>query len=103
RRLFRHVTLSLYQALRIFLATIADSVVGQFAVAALSERRNSLRIQDRRSETAATKRKLTHYRRFSKLSTVDCLLDSALSLSVALVLAERYSDQFDQRPTPPAF
>src|SRR5271157_6190042 len=37
-------------------------VVGQFAVAALSERRNSLRIQDRRSETAATKTKLTHYR-----------------------------------------
>ena len=37
-------------------------VVGQFAVAALSERRNSLRIQDRRSETAATKIKLTHYR-----------------------------------------
>jgi hypothetical protein len=37
-------------------------VVGQFAVAALSERRNSLRIQNRRSETAATKIKLTHYR-----------------------------------------
>ena len=37
-------------------------VVGQFAVAALSERRNSLRIQDRWSETAATKIKLTHYR-----------------------------------------
>ena len=36
-------------------------VVGQFAVAALSERRNSFRIQDRRSETAATKMKLTHY------------------------------------------
>jgi hypothetical protein len=36
-------------------------VVGQFAVAALSERRNSLRTQDRRSETAATKTKLTHY------------------------------------------
>jgi hypothetical protein len=34
---------------------------GSFAVAALSERRNSLRIQDRRSETAATKIKLTHY------------------------------------------
>jgi hypothetical protein len=28
-------------------------VVGQFAIAALSERRNSLRIQDRRSETTA--------------------------------------------------
>jgi hypothetical protein len=38
------------------------AVVGQFAVAALSERRDSLRIQDRRSETAATKIKLTHYR-----------------------------------------
>jgi hypothetical protein len=37
--------------------------VGQFAVAALSERRNSLRIQDRRPETAATKTKLTHYRK----------------------------------------
>jgi ketosteroid isomerase-like protein len=36
--------------------------VGQFDVAALSERRNSLRIQDRRSEAAATKIKLTHYR-----------------------------------------
>jgi len=35
--------------------------VGQFAVAALSERRNSSRIQNRRSETAATKTKLTHY------------------------------------------
>jgi len=40
-----------------------EGVVGQFAVAALSERRNSLRIQDRRSETAATKIKLTHYQR----------------------------------------
>jgi outer membrane protein TolC len=37
-------------------------VVGQFAVAALSERRNRLRIQGRRSETAATRIKLTHYR-----------------------------------------
>ena len=36
-------------------------VVGQLAVAALSERRNWLRIQERRSETAATKFKLTHY------------------------------------------
>jgi hypothetical protein len=36
-------------------------VVGQFAVVALSERRNSLRIQDRRSETAATNIKLSHY------------------------------------------
>ena len=35
--------------------------MGQFAVAALSERRNSLRIQSRRSETAATRIKLTHY------------------------------------------
>ena len=35
--------------------------MGQFAVAALSERRNSLRTQNRRSETAATKIKLTHY------------------------------------------
>ena len=33
--------------------------VGRFA--ALSERRNSLRIQDRQSETAATKIKLAHY------------------------------------------
>ena len=40
----------------------ANLVVGQLAVAALSERRNSLRIQDRRSETAATKTKLTHER-----------------------------------------
>ena len=38
-------------------------VVSQLAVAALSERRNSLGIQDRRSETAATKIKLGHYRR----------------------------------------
>jgi hypothetical protein len=43
------------------------SVVGQSAVAALSERRNSLRIQDRRSETAATKIRLTHYRSFALL------------------------------------
>ena len=44
------------------LHTPARAVVGQFAVAALSERRNSLRIQDRRSETAATKIKLTRCR-----------------------------------------
>ena len=44
-----------------FLFRTPELVVGQFAVAALSERRNSLRIQDRRSETAATKFKLTHY------------------------------------------
>lgn len=37
-------------------------VAGQSAVAALSERRNSLRVQDRRSETAATRNKLTDYR-----------------------------------------
>ena len=42
--------------------TTESWVVGQFAVAAVTERRNSLRIQDRRSETAATKIKLTHYR-----------------------------------------
>jgi hypothetical protein len=47
--------------------TTGDGVVGQFAVAALSERRNSLRIQGRRSETAATKIKLTHYRRWRGL------------------------------------
>jgi hypothetical protein len=35
--------------------------VGQFAVAAPSERPNSLRIQDRRSETTATKIELSHY------------------------------------------
>jgi hypothetical protein len=36
-------------------------VVSQFAVAALSERRKPLRIQERRSETAATEFKLRHY------------------------------------------
>jgi hypothetical protein len=41
-----------------------DEVVGQFAVAPLSERRNSLRIRGRRSETAATEFKLTYYPRF---------------------------------------
>jgi hypothetical protein len=40
-----------------------QGMVSQFAVAAVSERRNSSRIQDRRSETTATKIKLTHYRR----------------------------------------
>jgi plasmid stabilization system protein ParE len=34
-------------------------IAGQSAVAALSERRNPLRVQDRRSETAATRNKLT--------------------------------------------
>ena len=43
--------------------------MGQFAVAALSERRSSLRIQDRRSETAATKLKLTHYRGIDPMTT----------------------------------
>ena len=37
-------------------------VAGQSAVATLSERRNSLRVQDRRSETAATRNKLPHCR-----------------------------------------
>ena len=37
------------------------AVVGQFAVAALSEHREPLRIQERRSETAATEFKLGHY------------------------------------------
>jgi hypothetical protein len=36
--------------------------VGHLAVAALSERCNSLTIRGRRSETAATEFKLTHYR-----------------------------------------
>ena len=36
-------------------------VVGQLVVAALSEGRNSFRIKDRRSETAATRIKLTLY------------------------------------------
>jgi hypothetical protein len=48
--------------------TTALSVVGQFAVAALSERRTSLRIQDRRSETAATRVKLTHNRPFTPIA-----------------------------------
>jgi hypothetical protein len=38
--------------------------MGQFDVAALSERRDSLRIKDRRSETADTKIGLTHYSKF---------------------------------------
>jgi hypothetical protein len=42
--------------------------VGRFAVAALSERRSSLRIQGRRSETAATRIKLTHYPNVSRVS-----------------------------------
>jgi hypothetical protein len=37
-------------------------VVGQSVVAAVSERRNSSRMRDRRSETAATKINLTNYR-----------------------------------------
>ena len=41
--------------------SILLSVLSQFAVAALSERRKSLRIQDRWSETAATKFRLRHY------------------------------------------
>jgi hypothetical protein len=40
---------------------IQETVVRQFAVAALCERRNSLRNQDRRAETALTKIKLTLY------------------------------------------
>jgi len=42
--------------------------VPQFAVAALSERRELSRFQDRRSETAATEFKLRHYRSFSWFS-----------------------------------
>ena len=37
---------------------LPTAVVGQFAVAELSERRNSLRVQDRRSATAANKNQI---------------------------------------------
>ena len=55
--------------------------VGQFAVAALSERRNSLRIQDRRSETAATKIKLTHYQSNPLYWVLSCFERSAAILA----------------------
>jgi len=48
-------------------AITRTSVVGEFVVAALSERRNPLRVQGRRSETAATRIKLTHYPDFFSL------------------------------------
>jgi len=65
--------------------------LGQFAVAALSERRNPLRIQDRRSETAATKIKLTPYQKtgatfleFHRISRISrsLLLPTLSNLSV---------------------
>jgi hypothetical protein len=69
-------------------------VVGQFAVAALSERRNSLRIQDRRSETAATKIKLTHYRQEGNLDvrayiTVIYVLDGRIPRRTCALLRLR--------------
>jgi len=56
----------------LFVNTFRRSVVVQFAVAALYERRKPLSIQARRSQTAATEIKLHHYpavrdRRYGKL------------------------------------
>jgi hypothetical protein len=63
---------------------VGFSVVGQFAVAALSERRKFLRLQARRSETAATEAKLIQYRFFGRLSNI--------LPSVILRLKSKYGD-----------